>query len=177
MSPLISVHLLYSWVNLHCVCVCKGQQVIQERLIIRDRLPGPLSCSPKTHTHAVCLDWRDMDVAEADTKRGQSSAPIVTVTGRWVDRQAPAATPDHAGGPEFLWNNQSRAPSIHFLSLSYTHTHAASVMGQHGLLNMCLFFVFPVTSDSHIQPFLRSDQMFIRMEKSRTHINAGKEAG
>lgn len=65
-----------------CVCVCWGQWVMQGRLILRDRLPGPLSCS--THSLAVGLDCqshrRDMNVTGADTKRGQGSAPIVTVT-------------------------------------------------------------------------------------------------
>lgn len=64
------------------LCVCWGQWVMQGRLILRDSLPGPLSRS--THTLAVRWDCQshrqDTDVTGADTKRGQGSAPILTVT-------------------------------------------------------------------------------------------------
>lgn len=124
------------------MCAHRGQQVMQDRLILRDRLPGPLSCS--THTQAVRLvcqsHRRDVNVTEVDTKRGQGSAPIVTVTDWWVDRRAPAATPDHVAGREFLLNNQSCTPSIHFLSLSYRHKQCdgSTWIYQHMSLWLCI---------------------------------------
>lgn len=111
-----------------------------------------------THT-CCCLGWHDMHVARPDTKRGESSVASVMITGWCGDRQAPAATPDHVSEAEFLSDNQSQIQCIHFLSLSHTLVQRI-VMGQHRPFIMPLCVFTAVTSDGHVQPFLRSDPMF-----------------